>query len=73
MVNTTLITTFATPNFKAKTKCIPLCVSGSSLTHKVTNGEINSITSVYDIKYYYRAYYKTKRSKQRNKHHTTGK
>jgi hypothetical protein len=38
-----------TPNFKAKTECIPLCVPGSSFTHKVTNSEINSITSVYYI------------------------
>jgi hypothetical protein len=36
-----------TPSFKAKTECIPLCVPGSIFTHKVTNSEINSITSVY--------------------------
>jgi hypothetical protein len=38
-----------TPSFKAKTKCIHLCVTGSSFTHKATNSEINSITSVYYI------------------------
>jgi hypothetical protein len=43
-----------TPSFKAKTKCIPLCVPGSRFTHKVTNSEINSITSVYYIKSYYK-------------------
>jgi hypothetical protein len=43
-----------TPNFKAKTECIPLCVPGSSFTHKVTNSEINSITSVYYIISYYK-------------------
>jgi hypothetical protein len=31
--------------WKAKTECIPLCVQESSFTHKVTNGEINSINS----------------------------
>jgi hypothetical protein len=36
-----------TPSFKVKTECIPLCVTGSIFTHKVTNSEINSITSVY--------------------------
>jgi hypothetical protein len=36
-----------TPNFKVKTECILLCVSGSIFTHKVTNSEINSITCVY--------------------------
>jgi hypothetical protein len=36
-----------TPSFKAKTKCIPLCVRRSIFTHKATNSEINSITSVY--------------------------
>jgi hypothetical protein len=49
-----LITTFVTPGFKAKTKCIHLCVSGSIFTHKVTNSEINSITSVYYIEFYYK-------------------
>jgi hypothetical protein len=49
-----LITTFVTPGFKAKTKCIPLCVLGSIFTHKVTNSEINSITSVYYIESYYK-------------------
>jgi hypothetical protein len=60
-----------TPNFKAKTECIPLCVLGLTFTHKMTNSEINSISSVYYIDYCYRAYCKTKRSKQRNKppHH----
>jgi hypothetical protein len=38
-----------TPCFKVKTECIPLCVSGSIFTHKTTNSEINSITSVYNI------------------------
>jgi hypothetical protein len=37
----------ATPSFKVKTECIPLCLPGSISTHKVTNSEINSITSVY--------------------------
>jgi hypothetical protein len=38
---------------------------------KMTNSEINSITSVYFIESNYNAYYKTKWSKQRNKapHH----
>jgi hypothetical protein len=53
-----------THNFKAKTECIPLCVTRSSFTHKTTNSEINSITSVYYIESYYKAYYKTKRSTQ---------
>jgi hypothetical protein len=35
-----------TPSFKAKTECIPLCVSGSSFTHNATNSEINSIINV---------------------------
>jgi hypothetical protein len=52
-----------TPIFMAKTKCIHLCVSESSFTHKVTNDEVNSITSVYYIDSYYKAYYKTKGSK----------
>jgi hypothetical protein len=43
-----------TPNFKAKTECIPLCVPGLSFTHKVTNSEINSIISVYCIVSYYK-------------------
>jgi hypothetical protein len=38
-----------TPRFKAKTKCIPLCVPGSIFTHKATNSELNSITNVYYI------------------------
>jgi hypothetical protein len=63
----TLITTFVTPSFKAKIECKPLCVSGSSFTHKVINSEINSITSVYYIDYHYKAYYKTKWSTQQNK------
>jgi hypothetical protein len=60
-----------TPSFKVKTECIPLCVSGSIFTYKVTNNEINSITSVYYNESYYRAHYKTKGSTQRNKapHH----
>jgi hypothetical protein len=37
------------PSFKAKTKCIHLCVSGLSFTHKAINSEINSITNVYYI------------------------
>jgi hypothetical protein len=53
-----------TPNFKAKTECIPPCVPGSIFTHKVTNSEINSITSVYYINSYNKTDYKTKRSKQ---------
>jgi hypothetical protein len=71
MVNKALITTSGTLSFKAKTKCIPLCVPGSSFTHKAINSEINNITSVYYIESYYRAYYKTKRPKQRSKapHH----
>jgi hypothetical protein len=48
-VNTALINTSVTPSFKAKTECIPLCVSGSSFTHKATNSEINGITIVYYI------------------------
>jgi hypothetical protein len=36
-----------TPSFKVKTECIPLCVLGSIFTHKATNSEINSITSIY--------------------------
>jgi hypothetical protein len=43
-----------TPSFKAKTKCFPLCVPGSSFTHKATNSEINSMTSVYYIISYYK-------------------
>jgi hypothetical protein len=30
-----------------KTECIPLCVPGSSFTHKAINSKINSISSVY--------------------------
>jgi hypothetical protein len=42
-----------TPSFKAKIKCIPLCVAGSSFTHKATSREINTITSVYyNVSYY---------------------
>jgi hypothetical protein len=37
---------FVTPSLKAKTECIPLCVPELSFTHKATNCEINSITSV---------------------------
>jgi hypothetical protein len=36
-----------TPSFKVKTKCIHLFVPGSIFTHKVTNSEISSITSIY--------------------------
>jgi hypothetical protein len=36
-----------TPSFKFKTECIPLCVPRSIFTHRATNSEINSITSVY--------------------------
>jgi hypothetical protein len=63
--------TCVTPNFMAKTECIPFCVLGSSFTHKATTSEINSITSIYYIESYYKTYYKTKRSTQRNKapHH----
>jgi hypothetical protein len=60
-------TTFVTPSFKVKTECIPLCVLGSIFTHKITNSEINSITSVYYIESYYKTYYKTKKSIKRNK------
>jgi hypothetical protein len=63
MVNTVRISTFVTPSFKAKIECIPLCVSGSSSTHKMTNSEINSITSVYCIESYYKTYYKSIRTK----------
>jgi hypothetical protein len=49
MVNAALITTFVTPNFKAKTECILLYVPESIFTHKMINSEINSITSVYYI------------------------
>jgi hypothetical protein len=63
MVNTTLVTTFVTLSFKAKTECIPLCVPRSSFTHKAANSEINNITSVYYIKSYYKTYAKTTRSK----------
>jgi hypothetical protein len=41
-----------THSFKAKTESIPLCVPRSSFTRKVTNSEINSITSVYYIEYF---------------------
>jgi hypothetical protein len=47
-------TTSVTPSFKAKTECIPLCVSESSFTHKATSREINSITSLYYIVSYYK-------------------
>jgi hypothetical protein len=53
-----------TPNFKAKTEYIPLCVPGSIFTHKATNSEINSITNVYYIESYYKTSYKTERSTQ---------
>jgi hypothetical protein len=46
--------TLSQPVFKAKTKCIPLCVPGSSFTHKATNSGINSITSAYYIVSYYK-------------------
>jgi hypothetical protein len=36
-----------TPSFKVKYECIPLCVPGLIFTHKATNSEISSITSVY--------------------------
>jgi hypothetical protein len=39
--------TFVTPSSKVKTECISLCVLGSIFSHKATNSEINSITSVY--------------------------
>jgi hypothetical protein len=42
-----------TPSFKLKTERIPLCVPRSSFTQKVTNNEINSITSIYYIESYY--------------------
>jgi hypothetical protein len=35
------------PSFKVKTECIHLCVPESIFTHKVTNSEISSITSIY--------------------------
>jgi hypothetical protein len=38
---------YVTPNFNVKTEWIPLCVSRSSFTHKPTNSEINSKTSVF--------------------------
>jgi hypothetical protein len=43
-----------TQSFKAKTECTPLCVPGSSFTHKATSSEMNSITSVYYIASYYK-------------------
>jgi hypothetical protein len=43
-----------TPSFYSKTECIPLCVPGSSFTHKATNSGINNITSVYYIVSYYK-------------------
>jgi hypothetical protein len=55
MVNMVLITTFVTPSFKAKTKCMALCVPRSSFTHKATNSEINNITSVSYIESYYKS------------------
>jgi hypothetical protein len=36
-----------------QTECIPLCVPGSSFTHKATNSGINSITNVYYVISYY--------------------
>jgi hypothetical protein len=62
MINTSLITTFVISSFKVKTECIPLCVPGSIFTHKATNSEIDSITSVYYNVSQYKTYYKTKRS-----------
>jgi hypothetical protein len=47
-------TALVTPSFWTKTKCIPLCVPGSSFIHKATNSGLNSITSVYYIVYYYK-------------------
>jgi hypothetical protein len=46
-------------------------ICGRIKFHKVTNSEINNITSVYYIKSYYKDYYKTKGSTQWNKapHH----
>jgi hypothetical protein len=41
--------TTITPSFYTKTECLPLCVPRSGFTHKETNSEINSITSVYYI------------------------
>jgi hypothetical protein len=52
-----------TPSFKAKTECIPLCVLGSSFTHKATDSEVNSIAIVYYIESHYKTYYKTKMPK----------
>jgi hypothetical protein len=46
-------------------------VPGSIFTHKATNSEINSITTVYYIKSFSKTYYKTESSTQRKKHHTT--
>jgi hypothetical protein len=37
------------PVSRPKMNALPLCVPGSSFTYKVTNSEINSITSVYYI------------------------
>jgi hypothetical protein len=36
-------------DFKTKTECTPLCMPGSSFTHKATNSGINNITSIYYI------------------------
>jgi hypothetical protein len=47
-------TTFFTPNFKAKTECIPLYVPESSSTYKTTNSKVNSVTSIYYIESYSR-------------------
>jgi hypothetical protein len=49
-----------TPSFKAKTECIPLCVIGSSFTHKATSSEINSITNVYYMVPYYKIFLQVK-------------
>jgi hypothetical protein len=53
MVNTALIPLMSHPVFRPKLN-VPLCVSGSSFTHKATNSGINIITSVYYIISYYK-------------------
>jgi hypothetical protein len=62
-----------TPSFKVKTECISLCVLESSFTHKTTNNEINSITSVYYIKSYYKTITRPRGLNSENKHHATDK